>query len=233
MRRAIALALVFGVAALSLAGAAAAVARDDDDNPPGRETPETFAEYVEYRCLPELGQITISDGIVRGRRTVASVKAKAKELSRRGVFPCVDRDQPHAYRRRDEMSGRRFDTVIVITPPAADGSEDDDWGRRVTVSVDGRRKVDCSIGQSPDGLFVYGVTIFPEDGTVEVAAVADDGTELLPPEEFESIDDPGVITDETLQPVPEDEGVEEEAPRIEKASGCRPLRGGFEAASCA
>jgi len=87
----------------------------------------------------------------------------------------------------------------------------------VTVTVDGRKKVDCSIGQSVEGLFVYGVTIFPEDGTVEVSAVADDGTELLPPEQFESLDEPGVITDEALQPIPEDEGSDETTPRIEKA----------------
>ena len=182
----------------------------------GEAPQETFAEYVEYRCLPELGQITISDGIVRGRRSVAAVKSKAKELSRRGVFPCVDRQEPHAYHRVDEMTGRRFETLVVITPPAAD-DEEEDWGRRVTVTVDGRRKVDCSIGQSVEGLFVYGVTIFPEDGTVEVSAVADDGTELLPPEQFESLDEPGVITDEALQPIPEDEGSDETTPRIEKA----------------
>ena len=120
---------------------------------PGGAAPaaDDFAEFVEYRFSPELGQITISDGVVRGRRAVASVKAKAKDLAKRGVFVSADRQEPHAYRRVDQIEGRRFETVVVITPSAdadADANPEDAWVRRVTVTVDGRRKVDCSIGQS-------------------------------------------------------------------------------------
>ena len=175
------------------------------------------AEYVEYRYLPELGQITVADGVVRGPKSVASVKSHLRELAHKGIYPCVDRQRRHSYRRSDELEGHRFETVISITPPAGD-DEEDDWERRVIVTVDGRKKVDCSIGQSPDGLFVYGVTIYPEDGTVEVAAVDDEGTELVPPVEFESLDDPGVITDDTLQPAPDDDE-DDMAPKIERASG--------------
>ena len=102
---------------------------------------------------------------------------------------------------------------MVIVPPKG---EDDDWTRRVTVLVDGRKKLDCSMGDSPDGeLFVYGVTIFPEDGTIEVAAVDADGAEVFPPRELEAIDHPGVITDDVLQP---DTGEEDDTPKpLEKA----------------
>ena len=193
-----------------------AMARAPQERPGEPAKPEeTAAEYVEYRCLPELGQITIADGVVRGRKSVARVKAHVRDLAKRGFYPCVDRGRAHSYRRTDEVDGHRFDTVISITPPAGN-DEEDDWERRVVVTVDGRKKVDCSIGQSADGLFVYGVTIYPEDGTVEVAAVADDGTELLPPAEFELLDDPGIITDDTLQPAPDDDE-DEATPKIEKA----------------
>jgi hypothetical protein len=204
------------LAATVLAAGASASGRAPKDQPeePGHKS-ESSAEYVEYRSLPELGQITISDGVARGKRTVASVKTKVRELAHRGIYPCVDRKRAHTYRRSDEIEGHKFETTIVIAPPEGD-EEEDDWDRRVTVTVDGRKKVDCSIGQSPDGIFVYGVTIYPEDGTVEVSAVADDGTELVPRAEYESLDDPGVITDDTLQPAPEDED-EMAAPKIEKA----------------
>ena len=102
------------------------------------------------------------------------------------------------------MGGRTFDTVVATAPPA-DG--DSGWTRRITVSVDGRKKIDCSIGDSPDGeLFVYGVTVFPEDGTIEVAAVAADATEVFPPAEREMNDNPGVITDGVLEPAVDDGG---------------------------
>jgi hypothetical protein len=166
---------------------------------------ETVAEYVEYRCVPDLGHITISDGIVRGRKPVQYLRSHVKELSARGIFPCTDEQRRRSYRRTDEMAGHKFETLVVIVPPA---DEESDWTRRVTVLVDGRKKLDCSVGDSPDGeVFVYGVTIFPEDGTIEVAAVDADGQEVYPPRELELIDNPGVITDDTLQP---DEGGDED-----------------------
>ena len=172
--------------------------------PPPHEAPqpeaprEWVAEYVEYRCMPELGHITVSDGIVRGRKPVEYLRSHGRELAARGIFPCTDTARRRSYRRTDKVAGRTFETLVTITPPA---DEDRAWSRRVTVLVDGRKKVDCSVGDSPDGeRFVYGVTIFPEDGTVEVAAVDVDGQELFPPAAFEAIDHAGVITDATLQP---------------------------------
>ena len=184
--------------------------------PPAASQPssgEWAAEFVEYRALPELGQITISDGVVRGRKPVEYMRSNANKLAARGIFGCTDRDRRRTFRRVDELAGRKFETLIVIAPPA---DEDGDWTRRVTVLVDGRRKLDCSVGDSPDGeVFVYGVTIFPDDGTIEVAAVDANGEELYPPRELELIDDPGVITDDTLMP---DEGVDDPEPkRLERA----------------
>ena len=176
--------------------AADAPAPDPPDAPPAAE--EWIAEYVEYRCQPDLGHITVSDGVVRGRRSVEYLRSHTKELAARGIFPCTDEQRRRSYRRTDEVAGHQFETLVVIAPPA---DKDGDWKRRVTVLVDGRKKVDCSVGDSPDGeVFVYGVTLFPEDGTVEVAAVDADGVELFPPLELESIDHPGVITDDVLQP---------------------------------
>ena len=180
---------------------------------PAPPTEEWVAEYIEYRCIPQLGHITISDGIVRGRRSVEYLRAHEKELAARGIFPCTDEERRRRYRRTDEMAGRRFETFLSILPPA---EENGDWTRRVTVLVDGRKKVDCSVGDSPDGeVFVYGVTIFPEDGTIEVAAVDADGEELFPPQDLEGIDHPGVITDDVLQPAAD----EHDSPqRLERAA---------------
>lgn len=196
----ITLLLVLGV----LAGApdAAGAAEGED---------ESVGEFIEYRSLPELGQITVSDGVVRGRRPVGHLRSHGKELAARGIFPCVDRKQRRSYRRVEEMGGHKFETLVVIVPPA---EKDGDFTRRLTVLVDGRKKVDCSLGNSPDAeIFVYGVTLFPEDGTIEVAAVDADGAELFPPAELERIDRAGVITDDTLQP---DEGKDEDEEEMER-----------------
>ena len=186
-------------------------ARGADDPPEGDETPS--AEYIEYRFLPDLGQVIISDGLVRGEKSVARLKGRGDELARRGIYPCVDEIKPHLYRRADEMAGRKIETIILIKPPADD---DSDWARHVVIRVDGRKKVDCSIGYSPDGeVFVSGITIYPEAGTVEVAASDAEGASLLPPEKLERLDHRGVITDDTLQPPPEEEPAPEK-PGTEK-----------------
>ena len=192
-----------------------AVAKPEEPARPeeGAEPEEWAAEYVEYRCMPELGHITVSDGVVRGKKPVEYLRSHGKELAARGIFPCTDEQKRRSYRRVDELGGHKFETLVVIVPPK---DKDDDWVRRVTVLVDGRKKLDCSVGDSPDGeVFVYGVTILPQDGTIEVAAVNADGEEVFPPEKLELIDNPGVITDATLQP---DTGDDEEMNKpLEKA----------------
>jgi hypothetical protein len=183
------------------------------DAAPQEQPEEWAAEYVEYRCMPELGHITISDGVVRGRKPVEYLRSHGKELSARGIFPCTDKQRRRSYRRTDEVGGHTFETLVVILPPK---DKDEDWIRRVTVLVDGRKKLDCSIGDSPDGdVFVYGVTIFPEDGTIQVSAVDADGEEVYPPKELEKISSPGVITDDILQP---DDGEDDDMPKpLERA----------------
>lgn len=177
-------------------------------------TDDTAAEYVEYRSIPELGLISVSDGVVRGRKPVAYLRSHVRELATRGIFPCTDEKRRRSYHRKEELSGHTFETLVVIAPPEdADG----DWTRRLTVLVDGRKKLDCSVGDSPDGdIFVYGVTIFPDDGSIEVAAVDSDGEEIFPPTEMSKIDSPGVITDDTLQPDNGDDD-EDKAKPLEKA----------------
>ena len=176
------------------------------------ENSDLVAEYVEYRFLPDLGQITIADGVVRGERPVKRLSANARQLAGQGIFPCTDTSRARSFRRTDELGGHTFLTVVTLIPPA-EGEEE--WTRRATVHVDGRKKVDCSIGNSPDGeVFVYGVTLFPEDGTVQVAAVGSDGVELFPPEELERLDNPGLITDDVLEPMADEP---DDQPRIERA----------------
>ena len=190
-------------------------ARVADDPPPAapeEEAEPPSAEFIEYRSLPELGQITITDGVVRGAKSVARLQDRAAQLAKHGIFGCTDAEKPHVYRRTDEMDGRKIETTVVINPPE---DEDSDWTRHVIVRVNGRKKVDCSIGDSPDGdVFVAGVTIFPEDGTVDVAATDAEGATLVPPEGFEKLDERGAITDDNLQPPPDEE--EPEKPKTEK-----------------
>jgi hypothetical protein len=157
---------------------------------------EHEAEYIEYRASADLGHITISNGSVRGEARVKHLAAHADDLAKKGIFPCTDEKRPHVHRRREKMGGRSIDTTIIIQPPTGEGEDGEYWSQRLLVSVDGRRKIDCTVGTTPDGeLWVSQVVLHPEDGTLTILALSADGFELGLPEGWDSLDDPHVITD--------------------------------------
>ena len=163
------------------------------------ESPDDEAEYIEYRASPELGHITLSNGAVRGESRVKHLRDHADELAKKGIFPCTDEKRPRVHRRREKMGGRTIDTTVLIQPPAGEGDGGEYWTQRLLVSIDGRRKIDCTVGTSADGeLWVSQVVIHPEDGTLTILALSADGFELGLPEGWESLDDPHVITDDAF-----------------------------------
>lgn len=178
------------------------------------EEKQPAAEYIEYRSLPDLGTITISNGLVRGRKAVAFLTSHATQLSRVGIFSCTDDHQQHTYARKESMGGHTIQTLIAIEPPAEEGQEDT-RSQHLVVLVDGARKIDCTIGTSADGnLLVYGFSIFPEDGSIEVVAVSGDGREMTLPADCRSLDKPDVITDDAFD---EDRQQDEDVPEREPA----------------
>jgi hypothetical protein len=159
------------------------------------------AEYIEYRYQPELGRISISDCFVRGDKSVAHLQKHARDLPAKGIYPCLDDKDAHVYRRSEMAGGRKIDTLLILFPPTGgDEGEEGAYGtQRLIVRVNGRRKIDCTIGTSHDGgVWVSQVNVFPEDGTIEVRAVTGEGEEIVLPEEWESLDDPTVITDDSF-----------------------------------
>jgi hypothetical protein len=203
-------------AVLTLAGAATPVRADDKPEAKGKDQ---SAEYVEYRSLPELGQIQISTGVARGDGPVRRLAERPEEFAKRGIFPCADKSARHTYHRTETMAGHVIDTTLIIDPPEekkpdAAPDEEPTWRRHVVVRIDGRKKFNCSIGDSPaEELTVYGITIFPEDGTVDAAASDYDGYELVLPEQSLKIDSPEVITDKSFEEEdPADDAPDEKPP---------------------
>ena len=184
------------------------------DESPGSADPDE-ADYVEYRFQPELGQINVYGGLVRGGKAVRRLTGQADALARKGIFGCVG-DRPQAHTRTDRFAGHAVETVVTLTPPPDPGDPEAAWSQRLLVTIDGRKKVDCSLSLSADtGVVVYGVTLHLDEGLVELVATDDEGHELIPADGYESFDDPRVITDQTfveppeleVEPVPETQRV--------------------------
>jgi hypothetical protein len=209
---------------LALVFASCAQVHAPGDDPRTREAPDrastqpsdndddqdAIADYVEYRSVPELSQVQISTGIVRGKSAVERMKQRCDEFTKRGIYPCVDKSGPKAYRRSETMDGHLIEMILTIDPPPPGTAKKDDnggaddheqtWIRHVVIRIDGHKKFNCSIGDSPtDDLVVYGISIYPEDGTVDAAASDFDGYELTLPTDATKIDSPTVIRDDLFE----------------------------------
>jgi hypothetical protein len=167
---------------------------------PGNEAMDS-AEFIQYTSRPELGYISITDNLIRGKKPVANLIAHQRPLAKAGTFAAVDRNRRHTFIRREKQAGRQINSLIVIDPPPpnADEDEKDAWTQHLIVKVDGHRKIDCTIGTSLDGnLLVYAINIFPADGSIEVVAVSGDGRQLDVSDDCQELDQPDVITDDSF-----------------------------------
>jgi hypothetical protein len=185
-------------------------APDQASTQPSDSDDDAIADYVEYRSDPELGQIQISTGVVRGKSAVERMKQRCDEFAKRGIYPCIDKSGPKVYRRSETMDGHLIETVLTIDPPPPGSEKKDEnggaddheptWIRHVVIRIDGHKKFNCSIGDSPtDDLVVYGISIYPEDGTVDAAASDFEGYELTLPKDVTKIDSPTVIKDDLFE----------------------------------
>lgn len=185
----------------------ACLARGAADDKPAQSDDSPAGEYIEYRAQPELGRVTVTDCAVRGKKSVEYLTKNAAELAKGGIFPCLDEaTKRQIYQRTAKVGDRKIDTLIVVYPPKGKGDDAVPGTQQLVIRVNGRKKVDCTIGTSADGdLWVSEVTVHAEDGTLEIRALTADGEELGVPEEWESLDDPTVITDDSFfEDLPED-----------------------------
>ena len=161
--------------------------------------PAKDGEYIEYHYLPELGQVVFSDNAVRGVKSVQSMKEHASALAEKGIYAFADESKRHVYRQSQKSGERTIESAIVIDPPTHEGDNGDFFTARLLVKVDGRKKIDCTIGTTADGeLWVNKVVIHVDDGSVEIRALNGDGDELNIPEAEESLDNPRIITDQSF-----------------------------------
>jgi len=178
----------------------------------GEATAVEPLDYVEYRIQPELGQISIVLGSVEGARTVERVGKSAGALARKGILVCSG-EAPRAVYRTGTFNGHRIDTLIVALPPRDPDEADAGWSRWLLMKVDGRLKVECSLGDAGTeaNLFVFGVQVFPDDDLISFSATDLEGNELVVPGEACSLDDHTLITNESFEEASEEDPVPEGA----------------------
>jgi hypothetical protein len=171
-----------------------------------------FADYIEYRFSPTLGSIKINTGTVRGQKYCDYItnRENISQLATRNIFSCAD-SVAHTYKRTARLGKYTIGTVIKILPPTGHGYGGAVPTRRVQIFIDNRKKIDCSFDCVPwlEDITVSSITLYPEDGIMEIDAVNKLGKPI-----FDSLSkfsqaatflsNPTVITDDVLRQAADD-----------------------------
>jgi hypothetical protein len=157
-----------------------------------------FAGYTQYEYLPALGQIRISDGYVRGKPYVEALPDRAQELEKAGVFSEYGQEKK-VYTRRDTIGSHSVETVLTVYPPLGHGYGGANFTKTISITIDGKKKVDCNLGYVAPyrDLTVHSIAVFPEEGLIDVLATSG-GKIQEPPLAIRFIKDDTVITNESF-----------------------------------
>ena len=129
-----------------------------------------FADFVRYRCEPDLHRIVLTYETARGKAAVARLAANQAEYARNGIYLASNhRADDDIYHVRDEsLDGQNIRTTIRIHPPAGHGVNGALPTVNVRVFIDGHMKVETMLGHSPSSKGEYSgrLTVNTEDRTI-------------------------------------------------------------------
>jgi hypothetical protein len=149
--------------------------------------------YIEYRHIPELGQILITARWAPAERLVRS----AAGLEGRDLLVC-EGDRPKTHERVATEAGHVVRSVVTIYPPLGHGMGGALHTAALQVIIDGKKKVDCTIGSRvPADLEVSSIGVQADEGYVFVQASVH-GQVTGVPTEYTFLKYPDVLTDDAI-----------------------------------
>jgi len=156
---------------------------------------DMYYDYIEYRYQPKLGKITILSSFVRNVKYVDYVKDNWEELARDNIFIHATHhtDEKRVFKRSNRIGRYNIDTVLTLYPPKGFGAGGALPITYLQVTIDGKKKIDCNIGDFPGGMEeVEQIMICPEENAIYIKAfdhyqdknicesvIFIDGTELI------------------------------------------------------
>lgn len=159
-----------------------------------------FADFVTFKSSPDLGQIVIEAGRVRGKHNVIRVHKSREALAAKNVFVGAG-ETDQTYKRSTVVGNHRVNCSITIHPPIGHGYGGSNYTAELVAVVDGKEKVHCNMGYlaQANNLHVQKVVIYPEDEFIEMTATAGDMNRIVtPPIKHCLFDDPHIISNESM-----------------------------------
>lgn len=159
-----------------------------------------ITDYVRYTDAPELGQIVIESGRVRGSRSVQSAVRSSSNLSAKNIFVGAG-SKDSRYKRVARYGKHVIQSNIIFHPPTGIGYGGGNYSAELAVSIDGVEKIHCNLGYvaRENNLHVQKIVIYPEDEYIEVSATAGmENKRVAPPLKHCLFEDPHLISNQGL-----------------------------------
>lgn len=134
---------------------------------------DALAYYVKYECRSDFGSIKISEELARGNKycNYLANKNNIAQLAKQNIFSC-EVGARKTYRLASKLDGHLVVTTITIDPAPGHGYGGAIPSKHVELTIDGRKKIDCTFGYSPwlNDITVSSISVFPNDDTMHIDA---------------------------------------------------------------
>lgn len=167
----------------------------------GKVYADVYTDIVIYQEKKELSYIEIRANTVLGEAAVDYLEGNKGQMEEQGIFQAVWFGEKEQYVREAEFGGEQITTIITMFPPVGSGPGGGAPTQKVEISVGGRKKVDCTIGEnSAKGIIVDKIImhIDPQYGEVDIVARTTSDKVLWCPAGWQWFEDKNIITDSIL-----------------------------------
>jgi hypothetical protein len=169
MRRLVALAY-FGILSLAVGRMVPAVARM---LPSAKPIADVNLAIIEYRVLPQVGQVRLTTGYVHDPAVQNTMLADLASFDRQGLI-VVAGDSVRRFNRREMIGSHSIETALSVYPAIGHGYRGGLATATVVVIIDGKKRVDAPYDGGPVEL--ADVAIQPLDGVISIRGTCDNKT---------------------------------------------------------
>jgi len=138
---------------------------------PAKPIADLNLTIIEYRVLPQIGQIRLTTGRVHDPATQWNIFANLASFDRRGII-LIGGDSARQISRHETIGSHSVVTTISVYPATGHGYRGGLATAAIIVMVDGRKRIDCPYDSGPTE--IVDVAIKPVDGIISIRATYDD-----------------------------------------------------------
>ena len=128
---------------------------------------------IEYRVLPQIGQVRLTTGYVHDPTIQKTMLADPASFDRQGII-LVAGDTVRRFDRRETIGGHAIETTLSVYPAIGHGYRGGLATAAVVITVDGKKRVDALYDGGLTELADVGIQ--PLDGVISIRGWYDNKT---------------------------------------------------------